>query len=269
MKTDRMMRGMVLVCLISVLLIGAATGDTLETRAGELLTGQYMGGTQNSVRFQIGRELRTFPTTELLALTFMRNPSAAPAAAPPPAVPPAAPVEQATAEPNQLPPLDPTITAPSGTRLMVRLDQTLDSTRHGAGHMFMTSLETDLVVDGKKLAFRGDKVYGRLVSAKQGGRMAGKSELGVVVTDIMIKNIPHPIETTGVKAVSQGSGGSTVRNVAVGAGIGRLAKGTSKGAKRGAAVGLGASVLTSGSKVYIPAGTLMEFNLTKPFTYVP
>jgi hypothetical protein len=135
--------------------------------------------------------------------------------------------------------------------------------------MFTASLEADLVLAGKQLASKGSKVYGRLISSRQGGRMAGKSELGIALTDVTINGIPHAIETTGVRAVSQGAGGRTLRNVAVGAGIGRLAKGTSKGAKRGAAVGLGASVLTSGSRVYIPAQTLMEFGLTRDFEYVP
>jgi hypothetical protein len=265
MKTNVMTTGAVLSYLGGVLLAGVAGADILETKAGELVEGTYLGGTQHSVRFQVGDQLRMFPVAELLALTFTGAPGAGPASA----APPTAEEEPTTTEPNEPAAPAPSIIVPAATRLMVRLDQTLDSSRHGAGHMFTASLEADLIVGGKRLAPRGSKVYGRLIRSRQGGRLAGKSELGVMLTDVTINGRPHAIETTAVRAVAQGAGGNTVRNVGVGAGIGRLSKGTSKATKRGAAVGLGTSVLTSGSRVYIPARTLMEFSLTTDFEYVP
>lgn len=269
MKRDlRYLRRCVVVTfLCTAVLNGLVLGDTLETKDGQLLDGLFMGGTQNSVRFMVGDQLQTLPISQLLALTFSRPSGPAVAEAAPEVTPLESSVQAADA--NQPPEKAAPVTVTSGTRLMVRIDQTLDSSRHGAGHMFTGRLEADLVVDGVKLAPRGGRVYGRLVSSKQGGRMAGKSELGIVITDIVINEIPHSVQTTGVQAVSQGSGGKTVRNVATGAAIGRLARGDSKGARRGAAVGLGASVLTKGSKVYVPASTLMEFNLAADLVYVP
>jgi hypothetical protein len=261
---------LILSFVVALLVNSIATADSLETKDGKLIQGTYMGGTQNSVRFQVGSQLETFPVSEILAITFTGPPSTAqpaePAAVPPPPPPPQR--TAAPAIPTASPDIRSPVTIPAGTRLMVRMDSTLDSKRHGVGHMFTTTLENNLVAGGKSLATKGAKLYGRLTQAKQAGRLAGKSELSLQLTDVMINGVPHPIVASGVKAVGEGSGGKTVRNVAVGTGIGALVRG-SKGAKRGAAVGLGASVLTSGSEVRIPAGTVLEFRLASDFTFVP
>jgi len=160
------------------------------------------------------------------------------------------------------------IVVPTGTRMFVKMDSTLDSRQHGAGHMFTVTLDMDLAVSGQIIAPRGTKLYGRLAQAKQSGRLAGKSELLIQLSDIMINNIPHPIVTSGLQAVTENTAGSTAGSAAGGAVVGGL-WGGSKGAKRGAAIGLAGSLLTSGNTVHIPAGTLLEFTLQADLTYVP
>ena len=76
----------------------------------------------------------------------------------------------------------------------------------------------------------------------------------------MINNQLVPIRTSAVKAVSEETGKSTVGRTTRAAAIGGLIDGSS-GAKTGAKVGAGASLLTSGSQVYIPRGTLLEYTL--------
>jgi hypothetical protein len=73
-----------------------------------------------------------------------------------------------------------------------------------------------------------------------------------------------PIRTSAVKAVSENTGKQTVGRTARAAAVGGLIDGSS-GAKTGAKVGLGASILTSGSQVYIPRGTLLEYTLGAEF----
>lgn len=247
----------------------AAKADMLELLDDTIVTGKFMGGTQNTIRFQVGDQLQTYPKSDILAITFMEvQPKAA--------TKKAAPTKQqitpvGTAPPTPKPAaqqVPKTVTIPAGTRIMVRTNESLDSSRHGSGHMFTASLAADLVGQGQVVARKGEDVFGRLTKAKKAGRVAGKAELKIIVTDIMIKGKPHPVVTSAAKAKSKGSGAKTARNVGVAAGIGALARG-SKGAKVGAAVGLGASVLTEGSQVRIPAGTLLEFTLTSSFVYAP
>src|SRR5690242_10101757 len=78
----------------------AAAADTLELKDGRVLQGRYLGGTQAVLRFEINGEVKTFPVSDAVAVTFTGGASAsaystappAPAAVnpPPAAAPPAA-----------------------------------------------------------------------------------------------------------------------------------------------------------------------------------
>jgi hypothetical protein len=157
------------------------------------------------------------------------------------------------------------LTAPAGTHLMAKLDSALDSKKHKTGHKFTGTLEGAIVVDGKEVAPRGSKVYGQLAETKQSGRLAGKSEMHISLTHILINDQLHPIMTSGVKAVTENTAKNTAGKTAGGAAIGALAGGSS-GAKTGAAIGLGLSILTSGNNINVPAGTLLDFTLAAPLT---
>ena len=243
---------------IYMLFCATATADMLELLDGSIVTGDFMGGTQNTVRFQVGKELQAYPKSDILAITFIET------------LPPTAPTKSPSTPSTQVQPVSvpQTVTIPAGTRIMVRTNETLDSKRHGAGHMFTATLGADLIGQGQVIARRGEDVYGRLTKAEKAGRLAGQAKLKIIVTDIMIDGKPYPIVSTTIKVAGEKSGKKTVRNLGVAAGIGALARG-SKGAKRGAGVGLGVSVLTEGSQVNIPAGTLLEFRLASPLIYAP
>ncbi len=242
---------LVLSILFLMLNVGISLSDTLELTDGTMVEGKYMGGTQNSIRFHVGGGTKTYAITDVLALTIDSSMAAAGA--------PAQPQQPAAVAPVA-------VTVPPGTFLLVRMTQAVDSSRHAAGHRFTAKLEADLVVNNQVAVKRESNIYGRLSESKQAGRVAGKSELTLELTGIMINGQIKPVVTSEVKAVSsQGSGRSTLRKTAVGAGVG-AAFGGSKGAKRGAAVGAGVSILTKGPSINIPADTLLEYRLAAPFT---
>src|SRR5215467_4268568 len=67
-----------------LVLAGIGLADTLELKDGRVLQGKYLGGTQAVLRFEVNGEVQTFPTHDIVALTFTRGSGgAAPAAAPP------------------------------------------------------------------------------------------------------------------------------------------------------------------------------------------
>jgi hypothetical protein len=68
------------------------------------------------------------------------------------------------------------------------------------------------------------------------------------------------LSTSGLQAQGGNEAGRTVGRTARAAAIGGLAGGSS-GARRGARVGVGASLLTQGSSINIPAGTILETSL--------
>src|SRR5215472_17858716 len=166
-----------------------------------------------------------------------------------------------------VPPQSNSITVPAGTRLLIRLGETLTSDRQRSGARFTGRLETNLTVGGTVVAPQGSTVHGRVVSAQSAGRMAGGSGLALQLTDIVINGTAHPIMTTTYQLQGQGQGGRTARRVTGGAGLGSVIgalAGGGTGAALGAAAGAGLGTATSagrGQQVGLAQGTLLEFRL--------
>ena len=234
-------------------LIGAIpllNADTLTLRDGNVLRGAFMGSDGNNIIFQMAGARQTYSRAVVASISL---------AAP----------QQATAKAPPRPP-SPTssfqaITIPAGTRLMVRLDQTLTTKQHKTGDRFTTTLESDLVVGGTPIAPRGTKVYGQLPKVQKSGRAVGKAVMVLQLTDIRINNELQPIMTEPYKQQSKGAGRATLRRSARGAAIGGMVDGGS-GAGRGAAIGAGISMVTPGDTLQIPQGSLIEFRMSQPLT---
>jgi hypothetical protein len=163
------------------------------------------------------------------------------------------------------------ITVPAGTRILVRMIDSIDSSKQQAGYRWTASLESNLQVDNVVVAPRGTKVYGQLTSASSAGRMSGSSELTLELTDIMIKGTLYPLLTSTYEVKGSGEGSKTAKKVVGGAGLGALIGGIAgggKGAGIGALAGAGAGTAVAASKkgqqLTIPSETLLEFRLQQP-----
>lgn len=169
------------------------------------------------------------------------------------------------------PPQTNSITVPAGTRLLVRLAETLSSDRQRSGARFTGRLETNLTVGGTVVAPQGSTVHGQVVSAQAAGRMAGGSGLALELTDIVINGTAHPIMTTTYQLQGEGQGGRTARRVTGGAGLGSVigalaggGTGAAIGAAAGAGLGTARSAGGRGQQVGLVQGTLLEFRLQHP-----
>jgi hypothetical protein len=164
-----------------------------------------------------------------------------------------------------------TITVPAGTRILIRMVDSIDSSKQKAGYRFTASLETNLQADGVTVAPRGATVYGRLASAQSAGRMSGSSELTLELTDIVIKGTAYPLLTSTYEVKGQGEGSKTAKKVVGGAGLGAIIGGIAGGGA-GAAIGLfagaagGTAIAASkkGEQLSIPSESLLEFRLEQP-----
>jgi len=260
----------------TLLLAGIGLADTLELKDGRVLQGKYLGGTQAVLRFEVNGEVQTFPTHDLVALTFTRNSSApAPAAAPPPqtdAAPPASAPPPAAA--NSYAGGD--VTIPAGQSILVRMIDGVDSAKNHVGDLFHASLETDLNVNGVLVARKGTDVYGRLASSDKGGTFSGKSELQLELARIVVDGKDYPVVSSDYNVQGKSQGSSTAKKVGGGAvagaiigGIAAGGKGAAIGAAAGGGAGAGVQILTKGDKVRVPSETLLEFRLQQPVTVTP
>jgi len=259
---------------------GLGFSDTLELKDGRVLQGKYLGGTQAVLRFEVNGDVQTFPTHDIVALTFTRGSGGAAGAsapAPPPSDPnPAATVVPASAPVQRAASADGDLTLPAGQSLLVRMIDSVDSSKNHVGDIFHASLETDLNVNGVLVARKGTDVYGRLASAEQSGKFSGKSELQLELTRMIIDGRDYPLLSSdyNVQGKSRGAdsakkvGGGAVAGAIIGA-IAGAGKGAAIGAAAGGGAGAGVQILTKGQQVKVPSETLLEFRLQQPVTVTP
>lgn len=232
----------VLVLLFSVS-VPLCLADTLELADGSLLEGDFVGSSNGIVMFDTGDGIEAFTEDQVVGIFLSEG-------------------VETQQELAALP--EPTaVVVPTGTRLVIRMVDSVDSKRHQAGHRFRGQLESALVVNGVTAAPRGTMMYGVVVASQQSGRAVGKSSLAMEFRDIMINDQLFPIATDALAAQTGGEGGRTVGRTARGAAIGGLIGGSS-GARTGAKVGVGVSILTSGESINVPSGTLLETTLRVP-----
>ena len=279
-------------------LVFAALGfaDTLELKDGRVLQGRYLGGTQAVLRFEVNGDVQTFPTNDIVALTFTRGSGGPPPAqpsvdrvpqpnraeAPPPDAPnaPAAPNYQ---PPSNQPPSDQPpsnnggdVTLPINQPLLVRMTDSVDSAKNHVDDIFRASLETDLYVNGVLVARKGTDVYGKLANADKGGTFSGKSELQLELTRMVIDDKEFPLVSSDYNVQGKSRGADSAKKVGGGAVLGAIiggiaggGKGAAIGAAAGGGAGAGVQVLTKGQQVKVPSETLLEFRLQQEVTVTP
>jgi hypothetical protein len=285
---------LLIVATVAVMaLAGISLADTLELRNGQVIQGQFVGGSPLNIRFRVGGQEQVFPTKDVLNIGFSETtdasneapaPQAAPAAEPAPAPAPvaaanvtAAPSTSSTLAPS--PALQPSvattqaITIPAGTSLLVRMTDGVDSSTNKIGNIFRGSLESALVVGDTVVAPKGSDVYGKLTQAKSAGKISGAAQLTLELTGIRINGNIVPVESTDYDVAGKGRGTQSAERIGGGAVVGTIIgaiAGGGKGAVIGGAVGAGAGtavqVMTHGEQVRIPSETLLEFKLEQDVT---
>jgi len=160
------------------------------------------------------------------------------------------------------------VTVPAGTRILVRMVDSVDSSKQKAGYRFTAALEANLQAYDVTVAQKGTKLYGVLAKAASSGKFKGSSELTLELTDIVINGTAYPLMTTDYEVKGKGEGGNTTKKVLGGAGLGALiggiaggGKGAGIGALAGAGAGTAVAATKKGEQVSVPSETLLEFRL--------
>lgn len=235
-----------LLAAVMSLLVSAAQADTLELADGTLLEGSFVGSSNGVIMFNTGASIEAFPESQVVGIFLSSGVATA--------------IEMANTPAGAA-----TVTIPSGTRLVIRISSTIDSSRQQVGHRFRGQLEGAVVVNGVTAAPRGATVHGVISQATQGGRLMGSADMTIEFTDLMINDQLFEIATEGLQTQTGNEAATTLGRTARAAAIGGLISGRS-GAATGAKVGAGASLLTSGQRINIPAGTIVETRLRVPVT---
>ncbi len=124
-----------------------ALADRLELSNGTVEEGELLGIDNAIVMFRTEEGVQAYPLSEVTGLSFQKVSSSSVA-------------EEAS--PKSTAPKEAALTIPSGTRLVVRTLDTVDSSKHKAGHRFRGTLEGAITVNGVTVMPRGAAVQGRL-----------------------------------------------------------------------------------------------------------
>jgi hypothetical protein len=207
--------------------------------------------------------------------------SAAVAQSPASRTPVSAPAKTAAAHPAAA-----IIDVPSGTRIPLVLENAISTRTAHAGDPIYFETLYPIIVNGQIVIPAGSYMSGEVLSAKRPGRIKGRGQLVLKITQLILPNgytvnlegAPSDVgtgggEETGKEGQIKGptsraaDAGIIVRSTVYGAAIGAAAAGA-KGAKAGlgigAASGLLGVLLTRGPEAELPRGTTMNVVLDRP-----
>jgi len=281
-----------ILALVAGIAPGAAAADTLELRNGQVIQGKFLGGSSQTIRFQVAGQEQIFATKDVLNISFsdvsvdasnaaaFGTPDASAANAPAAANSPPGPlIDDSGAGAAPRPVVQQTgnaVTFPSGTSLFVRMIDSVDSSKNNVGDVFHASLEDPLLVGDVVVAPKGADVYGKLAQVKEAGKISGGAKLTLELTGVRIGGDIVPIDSTTYDVAGKGRGKQSAGRIGGGAALGAIlggiaggGTGAAIGAGVGAAAGTTVQLVTHGEKIRIPSETLLEFktehDMTVPF----
>jgi hypothetical protein len=177
---------------------------------------------------------------------------------------------------NLTPTPRPALTLPQGTRLQVRLNQTIDVKRVESGDRFSGTL-TQPIMQGDLVAVpAGSPASGEVLVAHRRGLFKGRSVLALTLTRLDVKGTPYRIDTGSLARSKKGKGRRSAALIGGGAGMGMLIGGVATGGVGllvGGLAGGGAGALgaafTGNRDLSIPAESVVTFRLQDGLTLAP
>src|SRR5437879_1916203 len=166
---------------------------------------------------------------------------------------------------------EPKVVIPAGTHFRIALIDAVSSDKSRRGDSFMATLAEPIVVDGKTVMEKGTRVKGRVVDAKESGRVKGRASIELMLTEIVRDNGKSVnISTKPYRAVAESTKKRDAAVIGGGAGLGAAIgaiAGGGKGALIGAGIGGGAGtgtvLATKGKEIHYSPETRLTFTLAR------
>jgi hypothetical protein len=145
-----------------------------------------------------------------------------------------------------------TITIPAGTRVTVRMIDSLSSDTAQQGQEFHGSLEYPISVDGRDVIPRGADVVGHVTEVHRGGRLSDPGYVTLELNSVGSGSQTTAVQTEAYQIKGESHTKSNVTKIGGGAALGAIIGGIAGGG-RGAAIGAGAGA-AAGTGVAVATG---------------
>ena len=253
------MRNILALMLISLSLssmAGIAGADTLVLRDGTKLSGVLVSATAQTITFKDAKGVvHRYNRTKIQTLEFVTTDQKTTGAA----------------VPSQK--LE---TLPSGTEIVVRTNEAIDSKSAKENQTFAAQVDQDVMGGSNNVVVPKGSPVELVIQKVSSGGVTGSPEMMLDVQSITIGGQRYLVSTadlqqksdTGIganKRTAEAVGGGAALGAIVGAVVGK-GKGAAIGAVVGAAGGAGTQILIKGKEVQVPAETVLKFQLDNPMS---
>jgi hypothetical protein len=168
------------------------------------------------------------------------------------------------------------LTLPRGSRLEVRLGQTIDVKHAASGDRFTGSLVAPVVVGNTVAVPAGSIATGEVLFAHRRGMFKGQSVMALTLTRLEVNGTQYHIDTGTLARTKKGKGRRSAAFIGGGAGMGMLIGGVATGGVGllvGGLAGGGAGALgaafTGNRDLSIPAESVVTFRLQDALPLAP
>lgn len=169
------------------------------------------------------------------------------------------------------------VSIPKGTRLAIRVDQTISVKTSRPGDEFTGEIvEPIYAPDNSILVPKGTRVRGRVDAAHRRGRFKGASYLDLRLVAMRLNGTEYPLETREFAESKRGKGRRSAAMIGGGAGLGMLVGGLASGGAgllwgglAGGGAGTAAAAFTGNRDLYIPAEAIVHFRLADDLVIQP
>jgi len=163
------------------------------------------------------------------------------------------------------------IVVPAGTRMRIRLDNSISTKNSRPGDHFSATLVSPVAVDKAVILPVGTSVGGTVINAEPSGRLKGRAVLSLRLSTVALNGRTLRISTASDTRVSTGHKKRNLAWIGGGSGggalIGAIAGGpigAAIGAGSGAAAGVAGAAITGRKHVSLPVETELTFHLSRP-----